>query len=602
MAVDDFSSNFQIEEEFIPSVAHLNNIKTNRISTRILHLNIISLNKNFRELQVLVETFLPKPDIIICTETWKIECPGFYQLAEYNLTSVESDITKAGGVVAYVHKKYSETQMAIKSKKVGKIAVIDIEIGSTEKIYITGIYRPHKVDKQVFVDTLKDFLEQNRHRKNHMIIGDMNLDILDCNDVSENYLNNYCELGYSSYINSITRPSEHDGTCIDHLFFKQDNISVKAYILEKVITDHHMIVADIGMIVNSKIKEEQFFVDTNKLKENSSKCNWNELLQCRDVNVCVAGLVGKISEVVESSKKICKRNENKKRKSWITLGLVKSCETKKKMSLKLKNDPNNSVLKAKYKKYVAILYKLLERAEEMYDEKRVSKIQNDNKLMWKYVNSKIGRDNRKKKCAVKKLRIKEDTVVDPQAIANGMNEFFSNVGKELLKRIKNPKRNVSNVKKVDSSIYFWHTDRTEVVKTVLALGRRTAAGPDGITVSVLQTILCDIVDVLVHVINLCIDTGVCPDHFKRAVITPVHKTGDVQVSSNYRPISLISNLSKVFEKIIKSRICKFLEKHKILHNNQFGFRSGRSADDALEYVTNLIYKNLDKERPTIGIF
>lgn len=71
---------------------------------------------------------------------------------------------------------------------------------------------------------------------------------------------------------------------------------------------------------------------------------------------------------------------------------------------------------------------------------------------------------------------------------------------------------------------------------------------------------------------------------------------------NYRPVSLISNLAKVLEKVIKKRITDFTTKYNILSEMQFGFQEGRSTQDAIAYVTQKIYQNLDNSEPTICIF
>lgn len=86
------------------------------------------------------------------------------------------------------------------------------------------------------------------------------------------------------------------------------------------------------------------------------------------------------------------------------------------------------------------------------------------------------------------------------------------------------------------------------------------------------------------------------------VIRPVFKSGDKLEMVNYRPISLISNVSKVFEKIIKRRILRFCRKYNIISEHQYGFIEGRSTDDAIHLLTKYIYESLDKSKPSLCIF
>lgn len=88
--------------------------------------------------------------------------------------------------------------------------------------------------------------------------------------------------------------------------------------------------------------------------------------------------------------------------------------------------------------------------------------------------------------------------------------------------------------------------------------------------------------------------------------------GNIQVASYevarliesplYRPISLISNIAKIFERIIYNRLINFINKNKILCNNQYGFTKNKGTKDALSYITNKIYENLDKSLPIATTF
>lgn len=73
---------------------------------------------------------------------------------------------------------------------------------------------------------------------------------------------------------------------------------------------------------------------------------------------------------------------------------------------------------------------------------------------------------------------------------------------------------------------------------------------------------------LFHLINLLME-GICPSIYKIAIIRPIHKSVEKQITSNYLPISVINNYANIFEKILKSRIELFLRKNDLLSGNQF---------------------------------
>ena len=99
---------------------------------------------------------------------------------------------------------------------------------------------------------------------------------------------------------------------------------------------------------------------------------------------------------------------------------------------------------------------------------------------------------------------------------------------------------------------------------------------------------------LVYLINFSFSTGVFPDLLRIANIIPVLEKGDRQDYNNYRPISLISNLSKLIEKLAHKRLYNFLEKYSLLFEKQYGFRMKMSTNHALIEITNKIQEACDK--------
>jgi len=107
---------------------------------------------------------------------------------------------------------------------------------------------------------------------------------------------------------------------------------------------------------------------------------------------------------------------------------------------------------------------------------------------------------------------------------------------------------------------------------------------------------------LVLIINNIINTGVVPASFKMAIITPIYKKDNPCKAENYRPISLLSNFSKIFERVIKSRLANYLEENQILPPSQFGFRKGLNTEGAINSLTQSIHHALAYKKKVIGIF
>ena len=107
---------------------------------------------------------------------------------------------------------------------------------------------------------------------------------------------------------------------------------------------------------------------------------------------------------------------------------------------------------------------------------------------------------------------------------------------------------------------------------------------------------------LTAVINKSIAEGVFPNLLKSASVCPIYKKNDKRICANYRPISLLSNIGKIFERAMYNRIEVFLNEFDLIYENQYGFRKKHSTNHALVGIVELIRKNLDNKMFTCGIF
>ena len=106
-----------------------------------------------------------------------------------------------------------------------------------------------------------------------------------------------------------------------------------------------------------------------------------------------------------------------------------------------------------------------------------------------------------------------------------------------------------------------------------------------------------------NIFNLSFFTGVFPFGLKIFKVIPIHKKeSKLKCSNYYRPISLLSNLDKILEKLMHNRIYEFLEKYKLIYPLQFGFRQHYSTSYALLNLTESIMKALDEGNFACGIF
>ena len=101
-----------------------------------------------------------------------------------------------------------------------------------------------------------------------------------------------------------------------------------------------------------------------------------------------------------------------------------------------------------------------------------------------------------------------------------------------------------------------------------------------------------IAPIITHIINLSIKQGYVPQDFKLAKVTPLHKKGSKLDPGNYRPISILSSISKVMEKIVYEQVAKYLEENKLIYEFQSGFRESHSTDTCLIYLNDYIKREI----------
>ena len=140
----------------------------------------------------------------------------------------------------------------------------------------------------------------------------------------------------------------------------------------------------------------------------------------------------------------------------------------------------------------------------------------------------------------------------PSIIANEFNKYFTSIGPELAERIPNPPGNNFKTHLLQvhcsSKFHFELCTVESTIKIINSLKPKSSAGPDGISTKLLKRICSIIAPSLTLVINQSLFTGVFPDLFKIAKVIPLFKKGDARIFGNYRPISVLSSFSKVFEK------------------------------------------------------
>ena len=142
----------------------------------------------------------------------------------------------------------------------------------------------------------------------------------------------------------------------------------------------------------------------------------------------------------------------------------------------------------------------------------------------------------------------------------------------------------------------------EIMELLQALDTNKASGPDGIAAKMLKSTAPVIAPSLTTLFNYSVKNGVVPDEWKNSNIVPIPKSSNRALASNYRPISLLSTLSKILEKHFYNLIFTHVELFCPLSSNQWGFLPGRSAGSALLTVTDEWHQILEQNAEVGTVF
>ena len=130
----------------------------------------------------------------------------------------------------------------------------------------------------------------------------------------------------------------------------------------------------------------------------------------------------------------------------------------------------------------------------------------------------------------------------------------------------------------------------------------TAVGYDNISINLIKESIDIIISPLTCIINLSITSGIVPKQLKIARVIPLFKSGEQDIFTNYRPVSVLPAFSKILERVMYNRLLRFLNNHNILSDNQYGFRKHHSTAYALACLYDKISSAIENKECTVGIF
>ena len=139
---------------------------------------------------------------------------------------------------------------------------------------------------------------------------------------------------------------------------------------------------------------------------------------------------------------------------------------------------------------------------------------------------------------------------------------------------------------ITNSMFLEPVEPSHIFEIVNKLKPKSSCGHDQISSKMIKDTIQNIAILLSHIINRSLSTGIVPNQLNIAKVIPVYKTSNQDDIKNYRPISLLPAFSKIFEKVMFTKIMSFLNSQKIRYKNQYGFRPKHSTIHPLIHLLN----------------
>ena len=553
-------------------------------------LNIRSLRYNFEELELQVEEYLP--ELIFLTETWLTESDP---LTHYNINGYQEIESKPritgirGGVAFYAKNEIAYEVLEYESELECLIGTFTFSKGNKKNFCV--VYRPDSVLYSKFLELMESLLSFLRSQKNDCIIfGDFNINTLIENSESINYTNLLAAYGFKIQNSEPTRVTSTTATCLDHII-SSNEINTKT--VKITISDHYAIETDLSWlgIQNKRSSDNNYTLvrNLNHIKKNKI-LNFLFLLDQKlrqinenaDVDTYVTKIIDCIINCLDRFAPE-KPPSEKKHSPWINNKIKNRIQKRNLLFQKWIKDPSEQNRQA-LKNLRNEIRGLIRNAKREQNFKELG-------------------SNPSSKTIYKKLKYKnvQKQQVHGSLDANKMNKHFATIGQTLSSNIPHTDF-TSNIKTVENSMVLNKTNIDEITAILKKLKNKRSTGPSGISNEILKLCSPVIEPYICKIVNKCIEEETFPDCLKVAKVISLYKKGDKTIPENYRPISLLSPIGKIIEKILHKQMNKYFTKYNLYSKNQFGFRSKRSCNHAVAELTDYIRNAIDERRSGSACF
>ena len=579
----------------------------------VLHYNLSLVHYNVQSIKAKLDVIyaeLKGFDILTFSETWLSDGTPTSDLHLQNFQSPERKDRpndNHGGVVVYVKESIPYSRRL--DLELNGLECIWIELKLKHKKLLLGtFYRPPNA-LAVYTSLIEDSisLAMNSGIKDVIVTGDLNYNCLNPLSSSARTIHSFCqEFGLVQTVEEPTHFTENSHSLIDLILVSNKDFVFRTGVAEPFLDQpvrYHCPIYGLFKFSKPKAKTYSRTVwkydqgDYDQLRQDIKDTNW-DLVKHDDVNKYAYG----VSKAILDIAKVCIPNKvvliRPNDPPWLTNEIKKHIRIRKRAYKKAKRT-NLLTDWNKFKKIRNKVILLIRHTKQQHYDSLCNKLKSASltpRDWWKTLKSFLPNTE---KVSVPALKHQGQLFSDNEEKAQILNDFFasqSSLNDTDSELPDMPMRNPDNV--LDPRPFT----SDEVATILVSLQGTKAPGPDQINNRVLSQISKEISPTLCDLYNSCIASDVFPSTWKEANVTAVFKKGDSSLSTNYRPISLLNVLGKVFEKLLYKQIFNYLADTDFLSPFQSGFLPGDSTVNQLTYLYNAFCQAVDSGKEVQVIF
>ena len=568
----------------------------------IVHYNVQSIRSKVDILTAELLNF----DIILLSETWLNDSITSDEIAivSFQIPERKDRNDGYGGVAVYV--KDSVHYIRRRDLEIQSLECIWIEakLGKT-KLLVSVFYRPPTSDNQYFQlieNSISLAVETNI--KDIIIMGDLNYNMLDAQRGHK--INSLCQqLSLSQLITEPTHFTEHSSSLIDLVIASAENNILSCGVMDSFLDQDIRFHCPVFALYRVSKPNARTFTrkiwkynecDFTTLHEKAMLVDWSAI-SSEDVDEYTCNFTNALLEVVGQSIPSKSVRIRPYQPPWFNNTIRYKIRIRKRLYRKAKR-LQSQFYWSKFKAMRNEVVNLIRETKKTYYENLASKLTTNKKTQdwWNILKYFIKSDSEFH--AQPMFFINDGVIVsDVSEKANMLNDFFTS--QSVIDDSNVHKQSLPGPSIVMQDIVFTYDEVNSTLKS-LPLGK--ASGPDGVDNRILKELADELSQPLCDLFNFSISEGIVPSIWKKAHVCAIFKGGDRSNVANYRPISLLSNIDKVMEKLVFKHIFNFLRDTNALTPFQSGFVPGDSTTNQLTYLYDHFIKALDQGKEVRVVF